>query len=41
MMSGQAGQRGMTLLELMAAMAIAALVMGGALALIFQEYRGD
>lgn len=40
MMSGQAGQRGMALLELMAAMAIAALVMGGALALIFQEYRG-
>ena len=40
MMSGQARQKGMTLLELMAAMAIAVLVMGGALALIFQEYRG-
>jgi len=33
-------QKGMTLLELMAAMAITVLVMVGALAVIFQEYAG-
>ena len=40
MMTGQARQKGMALLELMAAMAIASMIMGGALALIFQEYSG-
>jgi len=33
-------QRGMTLLELLAGMAVAAMVMGGALVLIFHEYQG-
>ena len=40
MMTGQARQKGMALLELMAAMAIASMIMGGALARIFQEYSG-
>jgi len=40
MMNRQAGQRGMTLLELMVSMTIAIIVMGGAVALIFQELRG-
>ena len=40
MMNGLARQKGMTLLELMAAMAIMVLVMVGALAVIFQEYGG-
>ncbi len=40
MMRGRAGQRGMTLLELLAAMAIGAMVMTGAVGLIFHEYKG-
>ena len=40
MMDGLAKQKGMTLLELLAAMAITALIMVGALAVIFQEYGG-
>jgi len=40
MMKGQDRQKGMTLLELLAAMAVAAMIMTGAVALIFQEYRG-
>lgn len=40
MMNKQDRQKGMTLLELMAAMAIMVLVMVGALAVIFQEYGG-
>lgn len=39
-MSGRAGQKGMTLLELLAAMAVGAMVMTGAVALIFHEYKG-
>ncbi len=40
MVNKQDRQKGMTLLELMAAMAIMVLVMVGALAVIFQEYGG-
>jgi len=40
MVNKQDRQKGMTLLELMAAMAITVLVMVGALAVIFQEYGG-
>ncbi len=40
MMNGQTRQKGMTLLELLVAMAIAAMVISGAVALIFQEYSG-
>ena len=40
MMNKQARQKGMTLLELLAAIAITALIMVGALAVIFQEYSG-
>jgi prepilin-type N-terminal cleavage/methylation domain-containing protein len=40
MVNKQDRQKGMTLLELMAAMAIMVLVMVGALAVIFQEYAG-
>jgi len=40
MMNEQTGQKGMTLLELIVAMAIAVLVMGGALEVLYQEYRG-
>lgn len=40
MVNKQDRQKGMTLLELMAAMAITALIMVGALAVIFQEYGG-
>jgi len=40
MMNGWTSQKGMTLLELMAAMAIAAMLMGGAVLLLFQEYSG-
>ena len=40
MMKRQAGQKGMTLLELMAAMAITTLLMGGAFSIIFQEFNG-
>ncbi|MFQ6122884.1 MAG: prepilin-type N-terminal cleavage/methylation domain-containing protein [Dehalococcoidales bacterium] len=39
-MNGQSRQKGMTLLELLAAMAIAAMLISGVLALVFQEYRG-
>ena len=35
-----ASQKGMTLLEMLVAMAISLLVMGGAVALILQEYKG-
>ena len=40
MMKGQARQKGMTLLELMAGMAIGAMIMTGMVALISQEFRG-
>jgi len=40
MMKGQARQKGMTLLELLVAMAITAMIIGGIAALIFQEYSG-
>jgi len=33
-------QKGMALLELLAAMAISSMIMGGAVALVFQEYHG-
>jgi len=40
MMKGQARQKGMTLLELLVAMAITAMIISGVAALIFQEYSG-
>ncbi len=40
MMKRQDRQKGMALLELLAAMAVAAMIMSGAVALIFHEYRG-
>lgn len=40
MMKGQARQKGMTLLELMAAMAIVGIIMLGVVALIYNEARG-
>jgi len=40
MMKGQVRQKGMTLLELMAGMAIGAMIMTGVVALISQEFRG-
>jgi len=40
MMNRQTRQKGTTLLELMAVMAIGAMIMTGVVALIFQEYRG-
>ena len=39
-MSRQARQRGTTLLELLAAMAISAIIMSGVVTLIFQEFKG-
>ena len=40
MMKGQARQKGTTLLELITALAIGAMIMMGVVALIFQEFRG-
>ncbi len=40
MMKVARGQRGTTLLELMVALVITVVVVGGTLSLIFQEYRG-
>ena len=40
MITGQTNQKGMTLLELIAAMAIGAIIMMGIVALIFQEFKG-
>ena len=40
MISSQDGQKGVTLLELMVSMAITVMVAGGAVGLIFHEFRG-
>ena len=39
-MKGQAGQKGMTLIELMVSLAITGMVVSAALGLIFHEFRG-